>query len=114
MNIEITDGINFSRLQYVCEVWASYNFPNKKPYQPLLGVSEEVGELCHAHLKQEQGIRNISDFQNDKVDAVGDIIIYLADYCNQNKINMQLAVVETARKVFKRDWKKYKKDGISE
>jgi hypothetical protein len=38
--------------------WAEYNFGADRPYtQPLMGLAEELGELNHALLKQEQGIR---------------------------------------------------------
>ena len=80
------NNLDLIQLQREVQAWTAKNFPNNKPYQPLLGVAEEVGELCHAHLKQEQGIRNTT--QANKEDAVGDIIIYLADYCNRNNIHI--------------------------
>ena len=87
------------------------NFPNKKPHQPLLGIQEEVGELSHAHLKMEQGIRTNEDHQAAKIDAVGDIVIYLADYCNQNGIFLDSAVEQTWAEVQMRNWKKNKVNG---
>jgi len=104
--------MDFDTLQSVVKKWATHNFPNTKPYQPLLGVAEEVGELCHAHLKIEQGIRKCS--QEDKFDAVGDIIIYLADYCNRNDISMEHAVLFAWENASKRDWIKYSSNGVSE
>lgn len=95
-------SLTFGELQAETKEWASRNFPNTKPYQPLLGIVEEVGELAHAHLKMEQGIRDVSD--NDKVDAVGDIIVFLADYCNRNSIDLQYAIEKTWSEVRKRDW----------
>ena len=63
--------------------------------------------MPESHLKEEQGIRNTNNFYESKKDAVGDIIIYLADYCNQNSINMQVALETTLVEVLKRDWIKY-------
>lgn len=94
-------------LQRQQKEWADKNFPDRKDYQPLLGVTEEVGELCHAHLKSEQGIRgSLVEFKGKKVDAVGDIIIFLADYCNLNNIDMQNALETTWATVQQRDWRK--------
>lgn len=86
--------------------WALHNFGEQASYRPLLGVAEEVGELCHAHLKDEQGIRTTEDHSEKKVDAVADIMIYLAHYCHLEGINLEQAISETWEIVKKRDWKK--------
>ena len=95
-------------------IWANENFKDRKPHQPALGVVEEIGELfvassrlCHGHLKGEQNIRHTqAEIKAQKEDAVGDIIIYLADYCNLNGIDMQVAITKTWDKVKKRNWNK--------
>ena len=46
----------------------------------LLGVMEELGELSYAHLKSIQEIRTNEDHRANKIDAIGDIVIYLAAY----------------------------------
>jgi len=95
------------QLQAEVTAWSQRNFPNNKPYHPLLGAMEELGELTHAHLKLEQGIRGSeSELKAAKIDAIGDIIIYLADYCGRNGINLQAAVESTWFLVSKRDWQK--------
>ncbi len=99
-------------LQKQTAIWQTNNFSEAKAHQPLLGIIEEVGELSHAHLKQEQGIRNSNT--EDKEDAVGDIIIFLCHYCTMNNIDMDNAVVSTWEKVKQRDWKKYPKNGVTE
>lgn len=101
--------MNLRELQQEASQWAKKNFPDAKPYQPLLGVAEEIGELCHAHLKAEQGIRNST--HEDKVDAVADIVIFLLHYCTLNDIDIDSAVQETWAKVSKRDWTKNKVNG---
>lgn len=60
----------------------------------LLGVVEEVGELMSAGTKDAE------------VDAVGDIVLYLLDYCNKTGIDFEDAVRVTAEKVHTRDWVK--------
>ena len=96
--------MDFKTLQEETSVWADKNFPNAKYYQPLLGALEELGELAHSHLKLEQAIRMDEPHLANKVDAVGDIIIYLAHYCELNAIDLDTAVTATWSKVRKRDW----------
>jgi NTP pyrophosphatase (non-canonical NTP hydrolase) len=91
--------------------WAEHNFPNRKPHQPLLGAGEELGELYHAHLKEEQDIRHVTDRKAEKEDAVADIIIFLIDYCNQSDIDMENVLKNTWKEVKKRDWKNDPKGG---
>lgn len=86
--------------------WAIYNFGEHPAWQPLLGVVEELGELAHAHLKAEQGIRTTEDHSAAKRDAVADIVIYLMDYCSCEGIDLESTLEEVHAAVLKRDWKK--------
>lgn len=71
-----------TRIQAEVAEWAKLNFPKAKLEQPLIGVAEECGELCHAHLKAEQGIRGTpEEHLAAKKDAIGDIMIFLMHYC---------------------------------
>ena len=91
-------------------MWLENNFPDQKPHQPLLGLAEEVGELCHIHLKGEQGIRDYSDglggpkWRKDVMDTVGDIVIFLASYCNSVGIDLEASVDDTWGRVKQRNW----------
>lgn len=97
--------MTFKQLQEEQREWVAHNFAGRKPYMPLLGVAEECGELCHAHLKGEQGIRYTPEVVlAKKKDAVGDILIYLADYCSANDIDLEECVTYTWGKVKQRDW----------
>jgi NTP pyrophosphatase (non-canonical NTP hydrolase) len=101
-------------LQHDVGTWSRRNFPNNHPYSPLLGALEELGELAHAHLKLEQGIRgSTTEHVLAKSDAVGDIVIYLADYCERNNIDLDAAVTNAWNMVKLRDWVKFPKDGVS-
>jgi NTP pyrophosphatase (non-canonical NTP hydrolase) len=92
--------------------WQDKNFPNQTAYGNLLGVGEEFGELCHAHLKGEQGIRHTPlEIHHMKQDAVGDIFIFLLNYCEKNNIDFQDALEKTWLEVSKRDWKLNKLNG---
>ena len=104
-------SIQLRHLQREAKDWQTKNFKKQKPYQPLLGIVEEVGELAHAHLKQEQGIRKGEDFLGQKVDAIGDVIVFLAHYCNLSGIDLENAVYYTWQEVKQRDWIRFPFNG---
>lgn len=92
------------RIQQAVGAWSRKNFGTDDPVHPLLGLQEEVGELSHAVLKRRQGIRMNEDHDAQEIDAIGDIFIYLCDYCNLNGLNFSKCVRETWEKVEQRDW----------
>lgn len=63
--------------------WSTKNFGQEPALNKVFGLIEETGELAHAHLKMKQNIRSAK--VEDKQDAIGDIIIYLADYCHTTR-----------------------------
>ena len=69
--------IDLKVTQTLFDIWQRKNFGEPNTNHMILGVTEEVGELCHAELKQQQGIRNNEDHVANQKDAVGDILIYL-------------------------------------
>ena len=84
--------MKISELQQLASDWSKKNFGPHfgSGYRNLLGVSEEVGELCHAQLKGEQGIRHTpEEIQKMKKDAVGDILIFLANYCHSQGLSIE-------------------------
>jgi len=86
-------------------LWSEWNFGNHPAWHPLLGIQEEVGELAHAFLKRTQGIRKNQDHDAAIRDAVGDIVIYLMDFCSCEGIDLQEAVEDALDTVRKRNWK---------
>jgi len=101
-------------LQNEVKIWVDANFPKPHyPYRPLLGAVEELGELAHAFLKKDQGIRTNENHELAITDAIGDIIIYLADFCNQTGRDFQYTVEQVWANVKQRDWQKNKQDGKS-
>lgn len=82
---------------------------------PLLGAGEELGELYHSYLKQWQGIRGTPQLHHEAmVDAVGDIAIYLIDFCNMRGIDFEQAIIDTWIIVGQRDWQKFPGNGVTE
>jgi len=94
------------RLQTRHRVWVQHNFPNQQPHDALLGIAEEVGELCHAHLKRDQGIRAMTDeaYVEQASDALGDIFIYMMSYANTNGFNLSQCIFNAWNQVEQRDW----------
>ncbi len=91
--------------------WGRKNFGTQAAYRPLLGVVEEVGELCHAQLKMEQGIRTTEDHTFAAKDAIGDILIYLMHYCDIRGFNIEEIIEITWEEVKNRNWEKNKETG---
>ena len=81
--------LTLKQLQEEMIPWQAHNFPNRTAREPLLGLVEELGELAHAQLKGAQSIRyTAEEIRAKKADAVADIIVFLADYCNASDLNM--------------------------
>lgn len=93
-------------LQGAHKEWVTHNFPRQQHYEPLLGIAEEVGELCHAHLKHEQGIRGMTDaaYVDKASDALGDIFIYMLSYANTNGFNLSACILKAWAEVSEREW----------
>ena len=99
--------MTFRSLQEEQRAWARHNFPDQAAYMSLLGAVEELGELAHAHLKQEQGIRGTAAEHEEKAkDAVADVVIFLSDYCSKRGFEFQAIIEKTWAEVKKRDWRK--------
>ena len=104
--------MNLRIIQLEQKEWALRNFGDKPSWHPLLGIAEEVGELCHGYLKREQGIRGTAENHAEEIkDAVGDIQIYLIDFCNREHLDLQSIIQETWAEVKKRNWKENPETG---
>lgn len=74
-----------SQLQDEHAAWVTKNFGERRDARhPAMGIVEEVGELFHAVLKSEQGIRGTREEHEAAIkDAVGDVCIYAMDYATR-------------------------------
>lgn len=94
-------------LQNAQKHWMLHNFPSAESWEALAGMTEELGELAHAHLKGFNAIRAMRDpeaVQAAKADAVGDIFIYLMSYCNTNNLDLETCIDRAWSEVKERDW----------
>lgn len=64
----------FSTLQEEVGEWSQENFPDQPDVNPYIGSSEEMGELASR-------IDLTTSPNQEELDAVGDILVYLADFC---------------------------------
>lgn len=113
-----SEEFSLDNLQDELAPWVEKNFPHTYPagvlpYRPLLGIVEEVGELAHSHLKQEQGIRGTpEEHETAGKDALADIFVYMCDYATQRGWDVHETVEHVWRKVVsKRDWTQNKING---
>ena len=106
--------MKLAELQRQVADWVAHNFPSDghDSYQSLLGVTEEVGELAHAHLKGEQCIRGTAaEHEAAARDAVGDVTIYLIQYCIRRGWSFAECVEQVWAEVQQRDWRRYPDTG---
>lgn len=110
-------GKTLSMLQSEHKAWSAYNFPaNVNDYNvPFKGIVEELGELSHSLLKQEQKIRGThAEHEANAQDALGDMMIYMLDLCNKRGWDLGEILAKTWNQVKTRDWQKFPKNGRNE
>jgi len=98
---------DLDRMQNEIEEWAIRNFGPLNPDNSILGIAEEVGELCHSHLKRKQGIRGTKEEHDEKSqDAIADLIIYILNYASGMGWRVWPILKIVWKRVQQRDWKK--------
>lgn len=107
--------INLRGIQEEQKQWSKRNFPDSTHIEPLMGMVEEIGELFHAELKRRQGIRGTEEEHIEAAkDAVGDVVIYMMDYCTKRGWDLEEIIAETWLQVQTRDWVNNPKSGAGE
>lgn len=74
----------FRDLQYAVGEWSERQFGDQPAANPLLGVGEELGELVE-QLETADGVTEAEQ------DGVGDVLVYLADFCHRRGCDYQAA-----------------------
>lgn len=114
------------KLQQEIAEWAGHNFVKRNSKQVLIGSGEELGELaeqalelvvpilhlfrqygriCHSQVKMENGVRGTREQHEAKMkDAIGDLTIFLIDFCVLNGWDYQEILEEVWSEVKERDW----------
>jgi len=102
------------KLQNEIRDWRRYNFPDSNPMEQYMGIVEELGELSHVMLKEAQGIRDIGDSEAQAQDAIGDMVIFMINFCDMNGWDFEKVIATTWEQVAGRDWRNNPKNGVSE
>ena len=75
--------MHLEHLQQEVGEWSRQNFGDQSHLNPLLGSIEEIGELARA-VSYGAKLEDIED-------AIGDAIVYLADFCARRNISLREA-----------------------
>lgn len=99
--------------------WQSINFPQSPGPEiaadrMFKGIVEELGELAHADLKQAQGIRTNEDHDAARLDAIGDMVVYICQYCSERGIVISEAILAAFKEIAGRDWVANPETGTTE
>lgn len=105
-------GFSVKIIQHEVKDWADKNFPGFQPWEPILGLQEELGELSHSFLKKHQKIRLNEDHDAKMRDAVGDIAIFLLNFCNAMGYDFDEILAATWNEVKQRDWNKHRAENL--
>lgn len=83
---------------------------------PLLGMVEEIGELCHAvvYRHQGRGYDNLQEHREAKEDAVADLMVFACDYANREGMDLTAILNKVWDKVSKRRRDKWAADKAKE
>jgi hypothetical protein len=81
--LDLATDLGLKQFQAKVEAWNKHNFPGQKPYQSLLGIVEEFCDEATRPCTKEQ-----------LADALGDTMVYLADYCFQNDLKLWAIIPE--------------------
>jgi NTP pyrophosphatase (non-canonical NTP hydrolase) len=102
------------KVQVEHEAWQLHNFGFPSVVESLIGITEELGELSHAYLKNRQGIRLNENHEEKMKDAVGDLLIYLIAFCEAKGFDLEDILQKTWDEVRQRDWIKFPNNGKTE
>jgi NTP pyrophosphatase (non-canonical NTP hydrolase) len=91
--------------QLMIGAWSDYNFGDV-PDTGVIGLVEEVGEMCRAYVKRAQGIRGTrEEWDAELRKEAADVFIKLAQICHDEKFYLSEAVAERWAIVRQRDWR---------
>ena len=77
-------------------IWEAKNFPDSNATDNVLGMIEEVGELAHAILKREQGIRVNENHDAEIRDAIADITLFLFGFVKKRYLRIEDVIREAS------------------
>lgn len=103
--------VDFEQVQAEVLEWNEKNFESAELWEAFVGAVEELGELGHHLLKRHQKIRPSEDHDAGIRDAVGDIVIFLMQFCSREGVYLADCVEAVWKEVRRRDWTENREDG---
>lgn len=89
--------------------WAAHNFGDERVLEPIIaavGLSEEVGELHRAMLKDRQGIRGThEEWTAEQKKELGDVFIKVIEVGARLGFDMEQVLYERWQSIKQRDWR---------
>lgn len=74
--------VNWNALEKDVTEWAQENFGDQPRTNPFLGTAEELSELVVYLLEND-----VDAGSDEELDAIGDILVFFADYCGRSGIS---------------------------
>lgn len=102
------NSISIDDIQDKLSKWSLDTFGDNTQNPPIyciLGMIEELGELSHSFLKLNQGIRTNENHEELMRDAIGDIVMFMMDFCSRMGWSLSEIIEEVFKEVIERDWK---------
>ena len=97
---------SLTTLQDDVQQWVVRNFGTDNELATVVGLVEEVGEMCRAVVKRSQGIRGSEEEWTAELrKESADVLIKLCDIAQFNGFSLAEAVAERWGKVRQRDWR---------
>lgn len=86
------------QLQTELAPWTKHNFGDQPAWMPLMGVFEELGELCEAI--EACGLL-LGDPRStvDVEDAIADAVVFMGNFCNAVGFDLDAIVFQTPRPI---------------
>lgn len=78
--------VDWNAFQESVGEWAEENFGNQSKINPFIGTAEERAELAEHLLTNE-----FEPGSEEEIDAIGDILVFFADYCYRHNISYEKA-----------------------
>lgn len=83
---------NIEKIQIEHAKWQKRNFPDAKPWECLIGMQEELGELCRIYSKTHRGIRSKEIKKEQMDEEIGDVFIQLMGFCTLNGLSIDRCI----------------------
>ena len=104
--------IDLRTMQKEVRAWGKKHFPGAEPHYCVLGAMEELGELAHAHLRLLERLGDVSAQEAKERDAVGDVVVFLAHFCEMKGYDLESIIKGVWQEVQERASKRYPNNGL--